>query len=370
MADGTENSSNVTVWPPPPPKFGPQNLDLPVGISGMNVGDTSAAQQSAQTSNNAVNDYYKMISQLAGGGGGGSASDTLAREKWQAELASAAEARRRREAQLALMQERLQSGGYREGIDAALRGIGGMEAETRKGVQDVYGQAMRDIGAGYGAAQGLTAQGFNALSDYLSRNQVNPFEGLTQQMTMATNPMEQTLAAYGITAPDVAQQVQAEALAGRQGAEAFQSLLGVLSGAQTSALQSRGAEAEMARQIAAQRLGQERAMFESRAGQARQQSLSDLARWVAEQRFGQEQDAIARRQQIIDDLISEGVNPETGADTTMTKVERVASTAKNLKEAAREFAPKFMKDNPKATVADITKKFPKLAEAVKAAKNK
>jgi hypothetical protein len=370
MAGENENSSNVTVWPPPAPKFGPQNLDLPVGIVGMDVGDTAAAQRTAQTTNNFVNEYSKMISQLAGGGGGASASDTLAREKWQAELASAAEARRRREAQLALMQQRLQSGGYREGIDAALRGISGMEAETRKGVQDIYGQAMKDIGAGYGAAQGLTTKGFDALSNYLAQNQVNPYEGLTQQMTTLSNPMEQTLAAYGITAPDVAQQLQAETLAGRQGAEAFQSLLGVLSGAQTSALQSRGAEAEMARQIAAQRLGQERAAFESRAGQARQQSLSDLARWVAEQRFAQEQDAIGRRQDLIDTLISEGIDPETGADTTMTKVERVASTAKNLREAAKEFAPKYMKNNPKATVADITKKFPKLAEAVKAAKSK
>jgi rubrerythrin len=362
MSENNQGTSNVTTWPP---KVGPTNMDLPIPT--MSGGSSAGA-----TTDFSTNDYFKMITDLMGGGGGRgpSASDTLAREKWEAELASSAEAKRKRDAQLALMQQRLQSGGYREGIDAALRGIGGMEAETRRGVENVYRQALGDIGEGYGAAQGLTNQGFNALTDYLSRNQANPYAGLTQQMSTLADPMANTLAAYGITAPDVAQQVQAETLAGRQGAEAFQSLIDVLSGAQTAGLQSRGAEAQMARQIAAQRLGQERAMFESRAGQARQQSLSDLARWVAEQRFAQEQDAIGRRQDIIDELIAEGIDPKGGSKTALSKVEQVASTAKNLREAAKQFAPKYMENNPKATVAQITKKFPKLAEAVKAAKSK
>lgn len=374
MSEQKPGDSNVSIWPTPTagtvvqPKFGPQNIDLPVGISGTNMGDTAAANQ--QSSNNIVADYFKQFMNMAGGGGGASASDILAREKWQSELASAAEAQRKRQAQLALMQQRLQSGDWRSGIDQALSGIEDMAGVSERGVQDVYRQALSDIGAGYGAAADLTGQGFNALSAYLAGNQVDPYGGLTQRMTALSSPMEQTLAAYGIQAPEIAQQLQAENLAGQQGREAFQSLVDVLSGAQRAGLQSRGAEAEMARQIASQRLAQERGMLESRAGLARQQSMSDLARWVAEQRFAQEQAATQRRQDIIDQLVSEGVDPDTGMDTTMTRVERIASTAPTLREAAKQFAPKFMKDNPRATVAQIQKKFPKLAEAVKSAKGK
>jgi hypothetical protein len=244
-----------------------------------------------------------------------------------------------------------------------------MESSTRSGVENIYGQALRDIGAGYDTASNLTNQGYAALADYLSSNQQNPYEGLSQQMTALSSPMDETLQAYGIEAPEVAQQLRAESLAGQQGAQAFQSLVDVLSGAQRASMGSRGAEMEMARQIASQRLGSERGLFESRAGLTRQGALSDLARWVAEQRFAAERDADARRREIEDELVSEGFDP-AGKKPAPTRVEEIAATAKNLKAAAKQFAPKYMAENPKATPAQIAKKFPKLAAAVNSAKAK
>jgi hypothetical protein len=125
-------------------------------------------------------------------------------------------------------------------------------------------------------------------------------------MPAVTNPMEGYLNAYGAMSPDIANQMQAEQLAGQQSAGAFQSLIDVLGANAKSNDLSRLAESRMAQNMANTGLGAQRASYTSQAGNARQQSLAALAQQIAQSKFEQEQAAGGRKQSIIDAIIAAG----------------------------------------------------------------
>lgn len=294
-----------------------------------------------------------MLNQFGTTGSGGvSSADALALRKYRDERAD-------RAAQQRALQDYLASGR-----------LGGMSSAEQADVEAQYQRALANIAAGYGAAEELTGQGYGGLEQYLQQNQVNPYAGMTVDAGLVTNPMEQFLQAYGAASPDVQAQVAAEQLARESGAGAFRNLIDVLSGAATQAQSSREAEALMARTVAEQLLGQQKAGFESQSAAARQAALAEIAKRQADREYA-----------IQQALLELGVNPAatggetggTGGEAGVTRDERIqqiAAGAAGIKDAARQFAPKFMQDNPNATVAEIRKKFPKLAEAVTAAKKK
>jgi len=250
---------------------------------------------------------------LGGGGGSGSsssggmkASDILANKKWQYEKeqdAAAAEAKQRA---LQGMINQITSGSYRGNIDDLLGQIGQMETTGKQNIGNIYSNAMSNIGAGYNTAQGLMDTGYTNLENYLSQNPNNPYAGLSAANIAVTNPMQDYLNAYGAMSPDVAGQVQAEQLAGQQGAGAFQSLIDVLSANAKRGDLSRLAEAKMARTMGTSGLGAQRAAYESQAASAQQQALASLAQQIAQAKFEQEQAAGNRYQSIVDAIIAAG----------------------------------------------------------------
>lgn len=289
-----------------------------------------------------------------GGGSGASAGDTLAARKYADERAD-------RQAQIRAYQDYLASG----------RLAGGFAGE-RENVDAGYETALRNIAEGYGEAQGLTSRGYEDLRSYLGRTAVNPYEGLAVNAGLATNPMEQFLEAYGAAGPEVQAAVAAEQAARESGAGAFQSLIDILSGASTEAQRSRQAETEMAANLASTLLGQQRAGVTSQAELARRQALAQIAQREADRQFAIEQ-ALLGLGRFPSEPGSGAVDAGIVPANTMTReqqIQQIASGARNLKDAATQFAPKFMAENPKATAAEIKKQFPKLAEAVAAAKKK
>ena len=270
-------------------------------LGGQSYGGTGTRSDTA---------FQNALSMLSGGGGGGTAgpkaSDRLARDEFNYKKEQeriAAEAKQR---SLQGMIDQITSNSYRGNIDDLIAQIEGMNTTGQKNIGDIYNTAIGNIGAGYDAAQGLVDTGYGALQSYLQQNQNNPYAGLSAQMPAVTNPMEGYLNAYGAMSPDIANQMQAEQLAGQQSAGAFQSLIDVLGANAKSNDLSRLAESRMAQNMANTGLGAQRASYTSQAGNARQQSLAALAQQIAQSKFEQEQAAGGRKQSIIDAIIAAG----------------------------------------------------------------
>jgi len=271
-------------------------------LSGQSYGGTGTRSDTA---------FQQALKMLGGGTGTGKstapkASDRLARDEFNYKKEQeriAAEAKQR---SLQGMIDQITSNSYRGNIDDLIAQIEGMNTTGQKNIGDIYNTAIGNIGAGYDAAQGLVDTGYGALQSYLQQNQNNPYAGLSAQMPAVTNPMEGYLNAYGAMSPDIANQIQAEQLAGQQSAGAFQSLIDVLGANAKSNDLSRLAESRMAQNMANTGLGAQRASYTSQAGNARQQSLAALAQQIAQSKFEQEQAAGNRKQSIIDAIIAAG----------------------------------------------------------------
>jgi len=262
-----------------------------------------------------------------GGGGGMKASDKLALDKWKAEQAAAAEQKQVGQRALQGMINQLTSKSYRGNIDDLINQIEGMNTTGKKNITDIYDTAIKNIGEGYTTAQGLMDTGYGALQNYLTQNQNNPYAGLGVTMPTVSNPMENYLNAYGAMSPDIANQIQAEQIAGQQGAGAFQNLINVLSANARSNDLSRLAEAQMSRNMATTGLGAQKAAYTSQAANAQQQALASLAQQIAQSKFEQEQAAGNRYQSILDSIIAAGGSlptappppPPTGKNTGLSQ---------------------------------------------------
>lgn len=243
-----------------------------------------------------------------GGGSGPSSSDKLAWAKWKAEQAQTAEDKETKKKALALLQGQL-AGGYRGNIDTLLDQIDEMGKTAAGDISGAYGSALSNIAGGYKSASDLMGSGYNALDAYLNKYNSNPYAGLRAQAQTQIPDSMNYLQAYGAPTADVQGQIQAEQLAGQQGADAFNRLISVLGGAQEQSNLSRLAESQMARNYGTTQLGSQRAAFEAQAANARAQALAELKQRIAQQRFEQEQAAGSAKQSIIDQLIAAGVNP-------------------------------------------------------------
>jgi len=241
-----------------------------------------------------------------GGGGGMKASDKLALDKWKAEKAQNQAAAEKNQRTLQGMIDQLTSKSYRVNIDDLISQIEGMNTTGKQNINDVYNTAIGNIGAGYTTAQDLMNTGYGTLQDYLSQNQNNPYAGLGVTMPTVSNPMENYLNAYGAMSPDIANQIQAEQIAGQQGAGAFQNLINVLGANAKSNDLSRLAEAKMAQTMGLTGLGAQKAAYTSQAANAQQQALASLAQQIAQSKFEQEQAAGNRYQSILDSIIAAG----------------------------------------------------------------
>lgn len=269
----------------------------------LGLGDaaTIAGIEAANQADLGYGGLADLINGLTGGGKGASASDKLASKKYADERADRAAKQRALQAYL--------SGG----------GLAGISAPERSAVEDRARAALANIAAGYEAAQGLTESGYGELQRYLEANRVNPYAGMTVDAGLATNPMEQFLQAYGAMSPEVQAQVAAEQAARESGAGAFRNLVDVLSGAAGQAQTSREMEAQMARNLASQMLGQQRAGYISQAEIARQQALAAIAQRENERKYALQQA-----------LLELGINPAGLGAPAATPAATGSATADDL----------------------------------------
>lgn len=287
-------------------------------------------------------DYYsQLLASLRGGSGGGSrlsSADVALQElqyRMEQDALDRADALAERQKQEALnqtilgqMQNQLATNGYRGNIDAILGMLDKMQ-ETQKGaIGGVYDTALGNIKGGYDAASTLMGQGYDELDKYLAANPNDPYAGLRAQLAPVQNPMEQYLAAYGVSSPDVQAQVAAEQLAGQQGAGAFNTLADLLSSASQQAQRSRLSEALMSRRAGTAGLSQQRAALTSQAEMAQAQALAQLQQQIAQSRFEQEVAAENARQELINKIIQSGGRLDgSGPSGVPTQIEQIVRAA-------------------------------------------
>ena len=261
-----------------------------------------------------MSDVQQMLAALSRMGRGGTADSSAG--KWQAELAfdkqkyaaeQAAAAQQR-----AALQNYLSSGAYRGGSDAIMQAIADMAGQQRGDVEAATARALENIAAGYGQAQDLTAQGFNALQSYLAQNPNDPYAQLVAASGVAPQAEgANVLSAYGVGAEPVLAQAAAEAAASQQGAAGFQNLLNTLSAAARQADVSRGAEARMAGTVAGAGLESQRAGYRTQAEQAQAAALAQIAQRQAEAQL-QERIRLAQlEEELRRQLANAGVIPPT-----------------------------------------------------------
>jgi len=236
--------------------------------------------------------------------------------KWQAELAferkkyadEQAAAARQRQA----LQDYVSSGAYRTGSDELMRMIESMGTRQREDVEGAYNRALDNIAKGYGQAEELTGQGFNALRSYLAQNPNDPYAQLVAASGVTpTAEGQNILSAYGVGAEPVLAQAAAEAEASRQGAAGFQNLIDTLSAAAQQAGTSRMSEAEMAATLAGANLQSQRQGYRTQAEQAQAAALAQIAQRIAEQQFAERQRQIALEEELRRALANAGVAQPT-----------------------------------------------------------
>jgi len=253
--------------------------------------------------------YKPTSSAGASAGKAITASDALAKRKYEDELAKG-----RRTIQA--YQQMLSGGGYRSGVDQLLGMIESQAGTSRGNVQKAYQDALAAIAGGYGTAQDLTSQGYGALEQFLRQNPNNPYANVQVSAGAAPDAMEQLLSAYGVSAEPVRAQVAAEQQAAQQGAAGFQNLLSTLGASAQQSDASRLAEMMMARNLAGETLGAQRATFESQAARAQADALAQIEAQLAQARLEQEIAANTRRQSIEDAIVAAGGTvPNVGSPT-------------------------------------------------------
>jgi hypothetical protein len=237
---------------------------------------------------------------------GPSSSDVLAARKFQYEMAQDRAGAEKAARTLQAYRDMLSGGGYREGTDAILGMIEAEGARSSGEVNKAYQTALANIAEGYKTAEGLTGRAYGGLESYLQQNPNNPYANVQVSSGTAPDALEQLLSAYGVSAQPVQAQVAAEQMASQQGAAGFQNLLNTLGGVAQQSDLSRMAEMQMAKALAGETLGTQRATYSSQAEQAQAQALAAIQAQLAQARIEQEIAAQNRRQQIQDAIAAAG----------------------------------------------------------------
>jgi hypothetical protein len=69
------------------------------------------------------------------------------------------------------------------------------------------------------------------------------------------------------------------------------------------------------------------------------------------------------QEQLLESVADKGST--TDGETKDEQIKRLATEAGSFKSAVKQFAPDYVAKNPKASVAELKKKFPALAKAFK-----
>ena len=365
----------------------------------MKIDEDAQAERDAQAELDAIGANFGSAVKGIGSGSGGSAvssSDQLARDKFNYEQNTAL-------GRYQGLQNYYKNASYKPGFDS-LRGllddqnttgtqtindtydtrmaqIAEMLRTGNAGAENIYSTGISNIGEGYDTASGITSNAYNALDEYLKANQTNPYENYQSSFTPSQNAMSSYLSAYGVSNDPVNQQVQAQNVAGQQGADAFAELNKVLGSIANQSNLSRLAESQFGRTGATTALSSQRAGYESNADMVRQNALQKLLEQSQTQGFdagNSQQDALNNLLTAINSGnfdISQAENkaatdaeqaalaayvPPSGTATKTPATPAPKTDAPTFKAAVADLHPNF-----KGTLAEAKKEFPKLLKQYK-----
>lgn len=308
----------------------------------------------------------------AGTGGGGGSSDPRTNKnalewlKYQNELAAAAQQRKNDALKYKALQSYYDSNAWANPYAQLGSQLDTMQTTGTGQIDETYKNALADIAAGYGDASRMTGQGYDALTNYLNQNYVNPYANASYVAPQVEDVSSQ-YSAYGIDPTEIAAASAAENAYNQQGAAGFNTLYDVLNKASTQSQRSQLAEAEMARNFANQQLLAGKGAYGAAAAKQRQDQLNQLINSINEQKFQLEQAKSTKGQtlqeQLLESIADKGSTTE--GETKDEQIKRLATEAGSFKDAVKQFAPDYVAKNPKASVAELKKKFPALAKAFK-----
>lgn len=297
------------------------------------------------------------------GMGGGSSGPSLEMRKYQDAQRQAVLDKIKEQTRYKALQDYYQTGDWRKLYKDLGSQLDTMQTQGTNQIGDIYKSALGNIGAGYADASRMTGQGYNALNQYLAQNNLNPYAGASFTPTTVEDGSQQFMQAYGIDSPEVAQQTATENAYNQQGAQGFNTMYDLLSRAAQQSQQSRMNESQMAQNFANQGLSSTRAAYEAMAAKSQQEQLADLMNTISQQRYDLTKAEGEKGTSLQEQLVA-----NAGSDAPLTKQERItqlAAQAPNFKAAIAQFAPDYIAKNPKASVAELKKKFPELAKAFK-----
>jgi hypothetical protein len=387
-------SPGVSVWPTPTRQFQPTTATSDYGTNLDRISRTAWLDSTGMINNDPFNydaaspeqrTAYNMkhygqenaptigtvdiqnpnagLSAALGAGGSGTSASALEMLKYQDAQRQAVLDKVKEQARYKALQDYYQTGDWRELYKNLGSQLDTMQTQGTGQIGEIYKSALGNIGAGYADASRMTGQGYNALNQYLAQNNLNPYAGASFTPTTVQDGSQQFMQAYGVDAPEVAQQAATENAYNQQGAQGFNTMYDLLSRAAQQSQQSRMNESQMAQNFANQGLSSTRAAYEAMAAKAQQESLSDLLNRISSSRFD-----LAQQEGEKGQTLQEQILANTGNDAPLTKQEQItqlAASAPNFKAAVKQFAPAYIEKNPKATVATLKKKFPELAKAFK-----
>ena len=315
------------------------------------------------------------------------------RDKFNAEQAAAAAAFLRQQ-QGAQAQESYLRGLLGAGVPSAITGeIGAQETAGRSYINTQAQNLLERLSGALTTGQGATTQGYDTLRNYLQANPATAYANTAQAApTVTQNTLAQYMQAMGTPAGTVdpaLAEVNAQAVGG---ANAFNQLLNVLRGSETSGQASRLSEEQMARSLAGSQLqsiyGSGRANVESEQLAA----LNALASQISNARIAAQQAQTAQETAIQNALatlygtglvvpppvVTDGgtgvivppvVEPTSGGQKLTAVQQLAAIPIKASNTALQKRIDNFIATKPNASAAVVAKAFPELSKAI-AKKNK
>ena len=247
-------------------------------------------------------------------------------------------------------------------------------------VNKQFGNLMQLLQGQYGRAQDTTTAGYDALRNYLTQNVPTAYASAleaarTAPAQVAVNDLAQYMRGQGVSEAGAQPGLLAAQAAAQGGAANYQNLLNVLAAQEAKGQESRLAEEQMARALAGTNLGALLAQQQGALTSSQLQALAQVQAQDAAARLRAQEQATAREQalqDVMNTLIQTGYVTPTGeapvipiAPVVTSPIQKLAALPITKNAALKKDVDKFVAANPNATVAQIEKKFPRLAANIK-----
>lgn len=192
---------------------------------------------------------------------------------------------------------------FRKDTDAFLELLNTYQdkATGKEGVGGQYDALSAALSGAATTGKTLTKTAYDSLKTYLDQNQPRAFaDAQRATVTPQTNLIAQYARQRGIATPGVEQAVQEANVLAEGGAQNYNNLLGILTTLGNRAQTSRGAEGEMARTLANERITARENTGLAQLGLQKTQALSAIINQYNTAKLSAENNLLGRRQAIED----------------------------------------------------------------------